>query len=145
MRPVHINCRQRQRGSVLVEFALILPLLTFLLMGIFYFSMLLREHQILQNAAREGARFSSLKQNSGSVTAVQAVVTNYLAQENITVSASDVSVNQSYSFSVVDPNGNTVWIDATRISVTYSRSLPLGTALFGPVDLTGQAVFPNLY
>ena len=140
MRPVHINSRRSQRGVVLVEFAMILPLLTFLLMGIFYFGLLLREHQILQNAAREGARFASLPQNAGLVTEVQSVVTSYLANEKITVSASKVTVDQNYSIDLGD-----VVASGTRITVSYSRSLPLGTALFGPVNLTGQAVFRNLY
>ena len=130
---------QEQRGVVLVEFAMVLPLLTFLLMGIFYFGLLLREHQILQNAAREGARFSIDSKNPP-VTAVQAVVTDYLAQENITVSASQVTVNKAYPLNLGD-----VTVIATQITVSYQRSLPLGTALFGPVTLKAQAVFRNFY
>ena len=139
MRLVQIN-KKNQRGAALVEFALVLPLLTFLLLGIFYFGMLLREHQILQNAAREGARFSSLKQNSGNITAVKAVVTNYLAQERITVNPANVTVDQSYPIDFGGVTGS-----GTLITVSYSRSLPVGTALFGPVTLRGQSVFRNLY
>lgn len=131
---------EKQRGVVLVEFAMVLPLLTFLLMGVFYFGILLREHQILQNAAREGARYSILFEAVNDVPGVQAVVTNYLAQEGITVDPSDVAVDQNVTL-----NFGGVIAGGTRVTVSYSRSLPLGTALFGPVTLKGQAVFRNLY
>ena len=43
--------------------ALVLPLLTLLLIGIINMGLVIREHQVLQNAAREGARYSTLQGN----------------------------------------------------------------------------------
>src|SRR5262245_5160881 len=141
MKRVHINSSRSERGVALVEFAFVLPLLTILLLGVFYFVMLLRQHQIVQNAVREGARYSSLLQNSGDVTGVQDIVTNYLAQENITINSSDVSVDQDYS---IDLGGGLI-ATGTKITVSYAPSLPVGTTLFGSVTLNAQAVFRNLY
>lgn len=48
------------RGTQLVEFALVLPLLLFISLGIIEGSSFIRVHQIINNAAREGARISTL-------------------------------------------------------------------------------------
>ena len=51
---------QQKSGQALVEFALILPLLVTLLLGLGYFGFLLYAHVQVTNAAREGARAGSL-------------------------------------------------------------------------------------
>lgn len=50
----------RRRGSTLVEFALIVPVLLAMLLGIIEFAWLAKNHLALANAAREGARAASL-------------------------------------------------------------------------------------
>jgi Flp pilus assembly protein TadG len=83
-----------ERGAVLVEMAMVMPILTVLFLGVIQFGLVLREHQIVQNAAREGARLSMLPQyqcandsstNNATLTAVGNDVVQYLGQENITV------------------------------------------------------------
>ena len=49
-----------ERGAELIEFAFILPLLLFVVVGIIDFGFLFRDYEILTNAAREGARLRSL-------------------------------------------------------------------------------------
>ncbi|MEO6529858.1 MAG: TadE family protein [Specibacter sp.] len=46
----------RQRGAAAVEFALILPVLLFMLLGVVDFGMFIGQNISLQSAAREGAR-----------------------------------------------------------------------------------------
>ena len=124
---------------MMVEFAIILPLLLFMLVGIVDFGLIIREHQILQNAAREGARISALK--AGNTAAVQAQVVNYLQQENITILASDVTVNQNY---LIDLGGT--FATGSQITVSYSRPLLVGSGWpFGPAALRAEVVFRNLY
>src|SRR5260370_23649056 len=89
-------------ASVIVEFALMLPIMTMLLVGIIDMGLIVREHQIVQNAAREGARFSSLPENqvcatnpTATIQAVKDRVTAYMARENFTVDSSSVTVNQA--------------------------------------------------
>ena len=59
----HLDCgrrpfRQDQRGTSLVEFALIVTLLCTLLLGIVIFGLLLSKRQVLTQAAAEGARYA---------------------------------------------------------------------------------------
>jgi Flp pilus assembly protein TadG len=52
----NIRYRKNQKGAALVEFALVLPLLLLLLLGIIEFSLLLYDKAVITNASREGAR-----------------------------------------------------------------------------------------
>src|SRR5216117_2819526 len=154
MKPVHRRSQHQQRGAALVEMAMVLPVLTLLLLGIVNMGLLIREHQILQNAAREGARFSALQANrmdeAGSATEQALVLTKlktrvqrYLAQERITIDLSDVTIDQNYNYAV---DASTV--TASQVTVSYSRSMLFSASAlwpFGPVTLRGQAVFRNLY
>ncbi len=149
MRQAHSFTQQGQRGSVMVEFAIILPLLLFMFVGIVDFGLIIREHQILQNGAREGARLSILPayqiataaDPAGTQTAIKDRVIQYLQQENITIAAGDVTVNQNY---LIDFGG--VSASGSQITVSYSRSLLVGGSWpFGPVALKGESIFRNLY
>lgn len=142
-----------QRGAVLVEMAIVLPLFAILLLGAFEFGSIAHDHQALQNAAREGARFSAnptgqtclVSDPAAVLAAIQNRVVAYLQGEKITVSAADVTVNQSYPITI---GGLTVM--GSRVTVTYQRSLifPGITGLIpsaGTIQLQGNAVFRNFY
>ena len=137
-----------ERGAAMVELAMVLPLLSLMFAGIVDFGLILREHQILQNAAREGARFSAASANSlatsNNPTATLAAIRNrvvaYLQQESITISAADVDVDQQHAITV-----GTLTVNASEVSVTYSRSPLIGGSLFGPFTLRARAVFRNFY
>jgi Flp pilus assembly protein TadG len=146
------QARDAQRGAIAVEMAIILPLLALLLLGTLEFGSIARDHQLLQNAAREGARFSSLPANrkSGATNpaAVETVIKNriidYLQVDNITVPAGNIVVNQIFPVPI-----GSLTVQASKITVTYSRTLILPgiTTLIplGTLTLTGNAVFRNLY
>ena len=154
MKPVHRRSQHQQRGTALIEMAMILPLLTLLLVGIVNMGLMIREHQVLQNAAREGARYSTLQANrideAGDATAQAALLTKlktrvqrYLAQERITIALSDVTIDQNYTYAA---DASTV--TASQVTVSYSRAMLMPTSFlwpFGPVTLRGQAVFVNVY
>jgi Flp pilus assembly protein TadG len=136
---------KNQKGSVLVEMAFVMPVLALMLIGIIDLGLIVNEHQILQNAAREGARFSSLNQMSmsgdptGIELAIKQFVVNYALEENISININDVSVNQVYSI----PDGC-----GSEIIVTYTRPLlVLGRPFLqlGSITLTGRVVFHNLF
>ena len=112
---------------------------------------LARDHQVLQNAAREGARFSSLPSNRMSgvtnPTTVETTIKNriiaYLANERITVTAGDITVNQGFTM----PLG-TVNVPASEITITYTRPVLFpGIANWFALTTTvqGRAVFRNFY
>jgi Flp pilus assembly protein TadG len=146
----HLNRNRKQRGTALVEFAVMLPLLTLLLVGVVDMGLIIHEHQLLQNAAREGAHFSALPANyvdpvnpTATTAAIKQRVIDYLAQENITVNASDITINQGYPIAA---GGLTA--TASQVTVTYTRPLLIGGGSilgFTSVVLTGQSTFRNLY
>jgi hypothetical protein len=157
MKPVTnemLECKSavRQKGAIAVEMAVLLPLLVILLLGALEIGLMARDHQILQNAAREGARFSGLpgQKMSGSPNAstilqtIQNRVIDYLANEQITVAPSDIVVDQAYPIPV---DGLTVY--GSHVTVTYTRSVAFSgsASLFslGSIVLRGDAVFRNFY
>jgi hypothetical protein len=65
-----------ERGAELIEFALILPMLLLIMLGIIDFGFMFQRYEVLTNAAREGARIAVLP---GYTTAdVQARVCAYV-------------------------------------------------------------------
>ena len=81
------------KGSALVEFAISLPLLVVLVVGIFDFGGAFNQKQILSNAAREGARFgasqptndlcTSCTSTPPSVDAIRYLVDSYLVAARV--------------------------------------------------------------
>ena len=155
-----------------MEVALLLPLLSILLLGTIDLGLVIREHQLLQNAAREGARFSALPKNKidptnpppagGTPEAIRDRVINYLAQENISIpttactadaveqkrwNCGGIIIRQRHQITTTI-NGVVYTDFGSAVSVTYNRTflIPGGPYLpFNNVTLTGTAVFPNLY
>jgi Flp pilus assembly protein TadG len=67
-------------GAELVEFALVLPVLLVLIVGVADFALLFHGYQVTTNAAREGARLAILPgYDANSYATVRTRVTNYLA------------------------------------------------------------------
>ena len=64
-----VTCLRRrvrsERGAELVEFALTLPLLLLVVLGIIEFGLLFQEYEVVTNAAREGARIAVLSNSAG--------------------------------------------------------------------------------
>jgi TadE-like protein len=145
------KAQARERGVAAVELAIILPLFGILLLGIIEIGGLARDHQVLQNAAREGARFSSLPANRMSnvtnPTAVETTIKNriiaYLANERITVVAGDITVNQGYTM----PVGG-IDVPASEITIVYNRPVlfpGIANWLTVTSTLQGKAIFRNFY
>jgi Flp pilus assembly protein TadG len=159
----------RHKGSVTIELALMLPVIAIFVLGATDIGLIIREHQVLQNAAREGARFSSQPANkidvsnpSATPNAIRDKVISYLAQEKITIAATNctadgtvakqwncgaITIRQQFPIPTV-VGGVTVTDFGSSVAVTYNRSfLFSGGSLFkfNNVSLTGNSVFHNLY
>ena len=77
--------RGNEDGQALVEFALVLPILVLLLIGMMEFGLLLYNQQVITNASREGARFGIVSRNPRwDVNQISAVVDNYCLNHMIT-------------------------------------------------------------
>ena len=75
------GARWRRRGATLVEFAIVAPLLFLFIFGIIEFGRMVMVHQIITNAAREGARRAILEQTTAAE--VQTIVGDYLTGSSI--------------------------------------------------------------
>lgn len=145
------NKRYGSSGAILVEMAFTIPILALIFIVAVDLGLAVREHQLLQNAAREGARFSSLPQYrisplnpAASIAAIRQRVVDYCDQEGIVVNPADVSIDQTY----VIPLTGGLTARGSLIRVSHTRQmLILGAPLLpsGSVTLTGRAVFRNLY
>ncbi len=138
-----------EQGAVLVEMAFALPLLALIFVSLLDLGLMIREYQVLQNAAREGTRYSVTPSNQISIkptteqaaalSDIQNRVVQYCAEERITIAAANVTVNQAYGWPAACQS---------EITVTYTRPLFLLGRPFLPfsaITLTGRSVFQNLY
>lgn len=139
--------RRRDGGAVIVELAILLPLIVTIFVIIINLGLVLREHQVIQNAAREAARYASLQEQSpdvGDRTAqIRQRAIDYCALENVTINATDITIDQ---FVPID-NGVTVET-GTRVAIRYTRNVMIPAAGLLPsseVGLAAQGTFRNLY
>ena len=58
----------RERGSAVVEFALVLPLVLVVVLGLVQVGLVVRDRLLLEAAARAGARAAALQDDAGAVT-----------------------------------------------------------------------------
>lgn len=77
----NIQHKSWERGTALVEFAIVLPLLVLIFVGIIEFGLLFYNQQVLTNSSREGARagIAHLDENE-----IKTIVVNYSKDRLIT-------------------------------------------------------------
>jgi Flp pilus assembly protein TadG len=132
------------RGQSLVEFAISLPILLAIVIGIFEFGMAWNQRQVITNAAREGARVLALPQVHPD--SANTVVTSYLTTANLDPSLATITADEG-------PGGGAVGGSAT-VGVTYPYQFrfigPIVALLQGPdaamegtVQLQTTAVMRN--
>ena len=136
-----------ERGTALVEAAIIIPILLLIAAGIFEFGRAFQTWQVLTNAAREGARMSVLPQ--GDASAIEAGVRQYMQDGRLPLyAAAGVTVDREASILV---NGNLE--AATQVTVTYpftvmvlqpvARLVNPGSSIANAFTLTATAVMRN--
>ena len=134
------------RGTQIAEFALVLPLLLFISLGIIEGSSFIRVHQIINNAAREGARISTLPENRDHKTDIIQAVVDYANKNGVTLLAGDVDIDQT-KIVTTSTGAN---MSASQVVVTYGYHTQWLSKLpwFNvpdPVNLTATAEFVNFY
>jgi len=102
-----------ERGTALVEAAIIVPLVLLIMVGIFEVGRAYQTYQVLTNAAREGARASVVP--TGDVKTVEAIVQQYMDDGQVPrKSQTTISVNRSAAMQV---NGQNV--GASLVTIDY--------------------------
>ena len=141
---------QRRSGVAAVEFVVVLPLIVLLLVGLWEAGRLIEVSQIMNNAAREGARQAATGQKT--VAQVQQAVINYLQAAGLPTANAVVQV-QNLGFPGNPPPPDNNPINATQLDeMQVTCTLPLEDvrwiALYLVTDtntqLTGQAVWCSL-
>lgn len=124
------------RGAVAVEFALVLPLLLFIVFGLIDFGRAYNAQVTLTQAAREGSRLAAL--NQPNIQARTQAAATGLSPVSVTVTAcapgaspsANGTVTASYTFDFVTPVG--------AIAGLFGS----GSGLGGPLNLSAQGVMP---
>lgn len=104
--------RDRERGQSLVEFALVLPVLVFILMGIIDFGRIFNADLVVSEAARDAVRYASVGESDAAVE--QIALTDAQSVSGVTalvtppstvarVSGSSVTVVVSGQVALFDP------------------------------------------
>lgn len=139
---VEKQAQSGQRGAILVESAFVLPILALIFLCIVDLGFAVREHQVLQNAAREGARIASLPPGA-SLSEIQSIVQRYCFEEHISVDANSITLTP-----ILIPLGGGVNAQAKQVTVSYTKQmLLLGASILPSANITlrGTAIFRNLY
>jgi Flp pilus assembly protein TadG len=112
-----------EQGAVAVEFAILVPLLVMILLGIMEFGRAYNVQTTLTNAARESARSMAINNSQTSArTAAKAAATQLspaLADGNVTFSPATCAVN-------------------SPMTVTISYNLSTMTGIAGPFAMKGK-------
>jgi len=116
-----ISLLRRLRGeeaAQLVEFALVLPLLLLVLLGIAEFGFIFQRYEVVTNAAREGARMAVLP--GYTAADVDARVRVYVTAGRVPATSTNPAVAVTDVTIVV--GGGLPPLNAKRVTVTYTHS-----------------------
>jgi Flp pilus assembly protein TadG len=137
-----LTCARRlagERGSELIEMAIVTPLLLVLVAGVVDFGVLFQRFEVVTNAAREGARIATIP--GYTQTDVQNRVVAYLNAAGITTGYTAPAIQPAPI-----PGPGTNWA-GVRVSVTYTHTFlfldPMLTLIGGgtpPTTFTASAV-----
>lgn len=120
-----------ERGAAAVEFAILLPILVMLVMGIIEFGRAYNTQISLTHAARESVRVMAISNNPTS--AKQAAV-------NATVSLRPVLRTSDVAVTTTNPASAGACAAGANATVTITYSLSTMTGIAGPFALTGKGV-----
>jgi Flp pilus assembly protein TadG len=120
---------ERQDGQAFVEFAIVLPLLVMLVMGIVQFGLAFHNYLSITDATRVGARAAAVKRTSGACAAATTAIQNTVSAEQWSTISSRITCTT--------PDGTDTG-DQVKVIVKYPYSIGLpGFSASG--DLTASA------
>jgi Flp pilus assembly protein TadG len=120
---------QPRRGAVAVEAAVCLPVMVALMLGMWDLGRVAQMSRLVEDAAREGARFAAGGTNNGTVVTVanvQTAVQNYLTAGGMPATAVNgavITVTNQSSDTWTNP-GNALPLDQFQVTVTIPAGAP---------------------
>ena len=136
----------RRRGRTLVETAIVINVLVIVLLGIFEYGRLMMTKQLMDNAAREGARMAIVNASSSSTVTtaqIQTAVTNYLAGQVGTGLAIQVFQADATTGSNISTSWNTAPFGsniAVQVDLNFVPIFPIFGGLPGSIHLTAKSM-----
>jgi Flp pilus assembly protein TadG len=131
--------RQGERGQALVEFALILPVILLVMVGMLEFARAWNLHQVMTDAAREGARRAAVHDIDSArpqtTDSVYKAMWNYVAQAGYDPQYADMDVDLKDQF------GNAGTWKQSGDFVTVNLSLPYRFAILPTRPITMRTSF----
>lgn len=139
------------RGQALVEFALILPILVLVMVGIFDVGRLVYAYNTVNNAAREGGRQAIVDQT---LVHIQERAANHaaalgIAPGDIAVDYRNLNAPDTPGSCLTDDGASAVGTDAifsclavVRVPYDYTAATPIIGAIIGPMTVMGEVRFP---
>jgi Flp pilus assembly protein TadG len=125
------HLRRPRRGQALVEFALVLPLLILLLVGVLDFGRAIFAYNSLSNAARSGAREAIVDQNP-------AAIRDAATSEAVGLDPLDVDV--TYEVGCATPEvGCVVTVEVTH---EWHAATPILGTILGPITIASDSKMP---
>jgi Flp pilus assembly protein TadG len=125
--PSHVS-RNRESGVALVEFALVLPLLLLIILGIFDFGRAFNYFNDMQQMANEGARYAVVNQRPGGGSSLQDDIRHQASTAELLNGST--SVTQPAKVCISFPNGATVGNPVTvNVSAKYNWMPFLGLGI----------------
>ncbi|MEQ1897738.1 MAG: TadE/TadG family type IV pilus assembly protein [Vicinamibacterales bacterium] len=125
-------------GAELIEFIIVFPILMLLLAGIFDFGMLLRNYEVVTNAAREGARVAIL--DGYAAADVDARVNQYLQSAGLAGSHSVAVATVPITTGAGTMTARSVTLNYFYQFVTLSGIAPFFGGSFGSLPLRAVSV-----
>ena len=144
--------RRERRGAVAVEFAIVAPILVAVLFGLIELGRAFEMQNLLEVAAREGARFASMDRDGMLAPGESAndkmtddlktfLASNGIDKDSITVEIKDFE-NPDQDFDLDDPT-NDLKLFEVRISVDWSDASLTPIAAGDDRAMTASVVFRN--
>jgi Flp pilus assembly protein TadG len=129
---------RREAGQSLVEAAVIVPILLLLLAAVIDFGRAFDAYIVLTNAAREGARFGSVKPTLAEAEVKQIVVDDVLG------SGTNITQMTDFTADNVTVVGQTENAEVVKVTVTYEFDLWFGGLIgFPRLTLIKEASMPR--
>lgn len=121
------------RGQALVEFALILPILLILLLGLIDVGRAVGAYNSVSNAARSGARVAIVDQNADVVTA---------AVEAEAVGLAEVDVQSNFNAESDAQCPRIGCLVEVTVSTLYTPATPFISSLVGEITVSSASLMP---
>ncbi|OAA93725.1 TadE/TadG family type IV pilus assembly protein [Clostridium coskatii] len=117
-----------EKGQALVEFAIILPILLLIVMGIVQFGMVVNSYITIENASREGARAGIIGSTDQEIQYLIVTTSPNLDPKNLTVTITPSESSRRSGDSLI-----------VKVTYKYNLTVPIISSLFNNVIvLNGQ-------